>query len=414
MNTQNAFTRGTTLIETILQKMIGLNVKRRSVIIEILMLFLSFRGRINFVQLGRQGSLSERSYRNHFEKEFDWMTFNAEVINSSISSELFIGFDPSYISKSGKKTPGLGYYYSGVACKYKRGLEIGNIAVIDRIQNTAYHLECVMTPTMVKVKKDGDECKTLVDHYAQVIINRKEKLQNLSSILVVDGYFAKRKFIDAISNDTEMEVICRLRDDANLQYLYKGEKKGRGRPKKYDGKVNVKKIDKRRVKLKESNEQCRIYEVELYSVGLKRNIQLCYVEFLKENGDVNVIKLFFSTNMERPAEEILSYYRARFQMEFLFRDAKQFTGLQHCQARSKNKLNFHFNASLTSLNIAKRILRKDALPTERMSYSISDLKIKLQNRNIIYRIFSMYGIDRKLSKNIRKVQELISFGAIAA
>jgi len=342
------------------------------------------------------------------------MTFNTQVIDSISSTDLCIGFDPSYISKSGKQTPGLGYYYSGVAGKYKRGLEIANIAVIDRIQNTAYHLESVTTPSIPNDKKAGDESKTLVDHYAQILIDRKEKLLNISSILVVDGYFAKRKFIDAISNNTEMEVICRLRDDANLQYLYKGKTGGRGRPKKYDGKVNVKNLDKRRAKLKEANEQYRIYELEVYSVGLKRNIQLCYVEFLKENGDINVIKLFFSTNIERSAKDILSYYRSRFQMEFLFRDAKQFTGLQHCQARSENKLNFHFNASLTSLNIAKCILRKDTSPTQRISYSISDLKIRFQNRNIIYRIFSMYGIDRKLIKNIRKVQELISFGAIAA
>jgi len=414
MNTQNAFTRGTTLVETILQKMVGLNVRRRSAITEILMLFLSFRGRINFLQLGRQGVLTERSYRNHFEKEFDWMAFNAQVINSSSTSDLCIGFDPSYISKSGKKTPGLGYYYSGVAGMYKRGLEIGNIAVIDRIQNTAYHLESVMTPVIVNDEKDGGQPKTLVDHYAQVLIDRKDELQKISSKLVVDGYFAKRKFINAIINNTQMEVICRLRDDANLQYLYKGVQGGRGRPKKYDGKVNVKKIDKRRAKLIEPNEQYRIYELAVYSVGLKRNIQLCYVEFLKENGDVNVIKLFFSTNIERPANEVFSNYRARFQMEFLFRDAKQFTGLQHCQARSENKLNFHFNASLTSLNIAKCVLRKDASRTDRMSYSVNDLKIRFQNRNIIYRIFNMYGIDRKLMKNIRKVQELISYGAIAA
>jgi len=245
MTTQNAFTRGTNLIDTILQKMGGQNVRRRSAIIEILILFLSFRGRINFLQLGRQGVLTERSYRKHFEKDFDWMAFNIQVIDSVKSSEVFIAFDPSYIRKSGKKTPGLGYYYSGVAGKYKRGLEIGNIAVIDRIQNTAYHLESVMTPVIVEDKKAGDESKTLVDHYAQVLIDRKDELLKISGILVVDGYFAKRKFVDAISNDTEMEVICRLRDDANLQYLYKGVKGGRGRPKKYDGKVNVKKIDKR-------------------------------------------------------------------------------------------------------------------------------------------------------------------------
>jgi len=36
-----------------------------------------------------------------------------------------------------------------------------------------------------------------------------------------------------------------------------------------------------------------------------------------------------------------------------FRDAKQFTGLNHCQARSQKALNFHFNASMTALNLMK-------------------------------------------------------------
>ena len=52
-------------------------------------------------------------------------------------------------------------------------------------------------------------------------------------------------------------------------------------------------------------------------------------------------------------------------MEFLFRDAKQFTGLQHCQARSESKLNFHFNASLyfswSSLNTIEQLKLKISL-----------------------------------------------------
>jgi IS4 transposase len=52
------------------------------------------------------------------------------------------------------------------------------------------------------------------------------------------------------------------------------------------------------------------------------------------------------------ALKIIDYYRFRFQIEFLFRDAKQFTGLNHCQSRSKEKLNFHFNLSLAAINMA--------------------------------------------------------------
>ncbi len=53
------------------------------------------------------------------------------------------------------------------------------------------------------------------------------------------------------------------------------------------------------------------------------------------------------------AKEIIDYYRTRFQIEFCYRDSKQFTGLTDSQSRDLNKLHFHFNASLTSVNPAK-------------------------------------------------------------
>jgi len=51
----------------------------------------------------------------------------------------------------------------------------------------------------------------------------------------------------------------------------------------------------------------------------------------------------------------VKYYQLRFQIEFLFRDAKQFAGLNHCQARNQHKLDFHFNMSLAAVNLAKVI-----------------------------------------------------------
>jgi hypothetical protein len=415
MITQDAFTKGKSLIDTILQKMVGLHARRTKAIKEILMLFLSFRGRINFEQMGRQGNLTEKSYRLHFEKAFDWMTFNGELISTACSDELCIGFDPSYISKSGKNTPGLGYYFSGVAGSYKRGLEIGNLAVIDIKQNTAYHLKSTTTPTQVsrKQRKQGDP--TLVDHYLNTILESKEELQKISHILLVDGYFAKRKFIAGITNQSELEVISRFRDDANLRYLYKGEKNpGKGRPKQYHGKMDTKNLDKRRAKLVEKTDEYRVYEIIVNSVGLKMNIKLCYVEFLDKKGEIKTIKMFFSTNCQRSGLQIFKYYRSRFQMEFIFRDAKQYCGLENCQARSENKLDFHFNASLTSVNVAKITLRSGAETTQPMSYSINDLKVKFQNYKLIKRIFCIFGLDHKLIKIDRRYDQIVNYGTIAA
>ena len=63
--------------------------------------------------------------------------------------------------------------------------------------------------------------------------------------------------------------------------------------------------------------------------------------------------LLFSTDIHLPPEQIITYYQARFQIEFVFRDAKQFTALADCQSPHPQRLDFHFNASLTSLNLAK-------------------------------------------------------------
>jgi Transposase DDE domain len=67
--------------------------------------------------------------------------------------------------------------------------------------------------------------------------------------------------------------------------------------------------------------------------------------------------------LEQSDQQILTYYQLRFQIEFIFRDAKQFTGLTHCQAQSDEKLDFHFNLSLAALNVVnvQKILDSNAL-----------------------------------------------------
>ena len=72
-------------------------------------------------------------------------------------------------------------------------------------------------------------------------------------------------------------------------------------------------------------------------------------------------KIYFSTDLDMEARDIIEYYRTRFQIEFCFRDAKQFTGLNHSQARDLHKLDFAFNASLASVNVAK-VLRSEYYP----------------------------------------------------
>ena len=74
-------------------------------------LFMAIPDRINFLQLGRYGRFSEQTYRNLFEHEtFDWFAFNGSIISKHLTGKRkAIAIDPSYIPKSGKKTPWIGY-----------------------------------------------------------------------------------------------------------------------------------------------------------------------------------------------------------------------------------------------------------------------------------------------------------------
>jgi hypothetical protein len=117
-----------------------LNKSRKDFIISVLWHILSIKGRINFLQLGRFSPLCEQTYRNQFEKDFDFLSFNKQLINSAISSKCAVALDPSYIPKAGKATYGRGRYWSGVAGAAKWGLDLCGFAVVDIVKNTAVYI----------------------------------------------------------------------------------------------------------------------------------------------------------------------------------------------------------------------------------------------------------------------------------
>ena len=409
MTIQNAFTTGRSLIVAIILKMSDIGKVQTKFLEHILMLILSLRGKANFLQFTRYGYMNEKSYRNNFENDFDWSGFNKEFICMNCSDELIIGFDPSFIPKSGKKTPDIGYYYSGCKGGFDRGLEIGCFSIIDIKQNTAYHYRAVQT----KNKSSTDKENTLVDQYIEFFNTEAKMLSKTSKILVADAYFSKKKYVAAVVKEG-FEFISRLRDDANLRYVYNGLNSGRGRPKKYDGKVDTKNIDKRRLRRDYHDDQMTIYSGIVYSISLETRIKVAFVEYLDKNGQVKASAIFYSTNIQREGLQIVQYYRARYQMEFNFRDAKQHTGLTNCQSISKQKLEFHFNATLTAINIAKAIARKDVPTYQSCSVSIHDIKTELSNMLLMNLILSKYRNDPKFYKNPVDLAEILNFGKIAA
>jgi hypothetical protein len=383
----------------------GVNKWQYDFILEVLGLFLSIKGRLNFLQLSRYGTHNEQRYRRQFKKPFEFLSFNKELVAQHAGKHITIAFDPSYISKSGKATCGVGYYWSGVAGKTKWGLEISGIAAIDIDNHTAFHLEAVQTPNDL-------EPGCLVSHYAEVLIQRKQSLQCLSKYVVADAYFSKHSFVSKLF-DNGFEIVSRLRDDADLLYKYKGEQKtGKGRPKKYDGKVDYKNLKKQHVTVIEESSKNRVYQAIVYSKSLKRNINLVVVYTNKKGAWSH--KLYFCTDLELSAQFVLTYYQTRFQIEFTFRDAKQHTGLNQCQARCKNKLHFHFNMALTAINMAKITHWMPIAKEQRGAFSMANIKTVYHNELLLKRFFSVFAIKPNLTKNKEKIEQLLYYGTRAA
>ena len=125
----------------------------------------------------------------------------------------------------------------------------------------------------------------------------------------------------------------------NLRYLYTGVQNRRGRPRKYDGKVDLQ--DLTRLTFAETPVQLQVdlYTARVWQVSLSREIRVVYLVDRRAHNRVRTA-LLFSTDVEQDPKQIYQFYKLRFQIEFIFRDAKQFMGLRDCQARDLLKSDF--------------------------------------------------------------------------
>ena len=396
------------VLEALSVSKIKLNKCRCDFMIEIFMLYLSIPSKINFLQLGRYSSFGEQRFRRQFENGFDFFSFNKALSMPWIGTRNAVAFDPSFIHKSGKQTPGIGYFWSGCAGRTLKGIEILGLSVIDADTRLSFHLEAVQTPP-TNCLQDND--LSLIDWYAGAIKKHIEQILSITKYVVADAYFSKKNFVEQIW-ECSLHLVSKLRDDADLSYPSKEPKTGKkGRPKKYGGKVDVKNLNLEYFKQVENDKSLTAFSGIVYSKSLGRNILLVVEEFQIKGK--TIYRLLFSTDTEQAPIDVIDIYHTRFQMEFGFRDAKQFAGLENSQARSGNKLNFHFNTALTTVNIAK-IMQLSNPETRENSFSMATYKVLFHNALLISRFLRLFAINPNSIKNHQHIKELLYFGTLAA
>jgi len=380
---------------------------------ELFELIFSIQGRINYTNLARYSKYNESTFRRNFKKFFDWLNFNLQIMHLAgfrFSNQVIAAIDCSYISKSGKRTFGIDYFFSGVAGRNKKGLEVSLLSLIDVEKAKAWALDIIQTPANLS-KKQGDPSQyTRIDFYMEQILDLIPNLQQVV-YFVADGFYAKTKVFNTLTQNGK-HLITKLRPDANLRFLYKGtHPKGKKGPKtKYAGKVFWKKLDLRKWQSIGSDykfERLKIYSIILNSPYFKRNFRIVLVL----NSKTNKYVLLASTDLNLDPRSIVQYYQLRFKIEFLFRDAKQFTGLNHSQARDDQSLDFHFSMSMAAVNLAHLTLICDSTIN-----SMNSLVRKAYNTRLVNWLFSQLSSEANfniiLDTNSPQLETVLNFGSL--
>jgi hypothetical protein len=394
------------VVKSVLRNMSSVKLPQRKFITLLLLVLVVFQGKANFRNLSRYCVMHEKRFSRWYRQKFDFVSFNEALLQHELpeKTERIAVIDASFMRKSGKNTEGLGWFYHSQSNKAVQGLEMSLIGLVDIKANTAYSLDARQTVD----SNDG----TRVDTYGAQIVQLAPKLKAMGiRHLAADAFYSKLKCINAVCG-SGLDLVGKLRCDAALQWPYEGTYSGVGRPRLYDGKVDFYADVKRFDSHGQLDDGTEVYSKIVHANAFKRKVKVVLLRWNKSGREGHA--LLFSTDLQLNAMKIIAYYKARFQIEFLFRDGKQHTGLMDCQARSKEAIHTHINASLTALNLLKlqdRQSKKTDAPTV---ISIASWRRKKFNQNLMDRLFSRLDLNRNCKKVDKIYHEFSDYGAIAS
>jgi hypothetical protein len=178
-----------TIVNDILKQMPALGQPQRKFLATLFGTILVLRGRVNFRNLSRYCDYSARTIARQFREPFDWPDFPPHVLMTALDprSELVSAHDPSFLSKSGKQTFGLGHFFNGCASRAERGLEISTLAVLEVTRRCAFTLAAAQTPPG-EAATTAEQEETRVDFYTQQLRAPRHRLPPGITYPCVDGY----------------------------------------------------------------------------------------------------------------------------------------------------------------------------------------------------------------------------------
>lgn len=405
-------------------KVTAKNPQRRA-LKELFRVLLAFRGRATFTNLARFSSYHEQTFRRHFEKFFDWVGFNLMILRlRAHPQEPLIGvFDCSLLPKGGTETYGVDRFFSSQAGRSKRGLEVSLLGVVATESRRTTVLDVTQTPAGLSVPATKAATSyTRMDFYLEQVVDVLRRLDRPSRLAgpkapevpywVGDGNYARKKIFDGLEAEGR-HLITRLRSDARLRPAYRGpQRTGRGRKRQYGDQIRFDQIDPaggpeslsapmEAIGVLPDKPEVELFTGVLQSPNLKRWLRVVMLRG-RSTGDY---VLLASSDTAQSAEEVVRYYRLRYQLELRIRDGKQHGGLHHCQARDQEKIDFHVNLSMSAVNLGR-------WKGERTGLSLHSLRREAHVRFIATRILSHLALEAERLEKDEGLQQVLQTGRI--
>lgn len=394
------------LFESVLATVTNLPRPPRKFLCHLMRLLLMRPGHVTFRNLSRYSPYHEKTLARHFATSVDFVALNKAAITQVVppDHEQALVLEASFVPKSGQRTYGLARFWNGAHSRTEQGREISALGWLEVTDNGADALRMEQSPpTGPAPDQERTRIAIYLDQVTRVV--QPHALSPLRYV-VAEGYYSKQKFLAGVPA-LGRHQIGKWRREANLRSLYEGPPRpGPGRPKQYDGKVPWAELS-RFVQVASGDEGIVLYTQGVNYVQGQCNVRVVVVGETSTNRSA----VLFSTDINLAAARLYRYDKARFQIEFLFRDAKQFTGLTDCQARSQAKLAFHCTMSLLAVTFAKLEARQDA-HAQLPSFSMASLKRRSCNHHLMDRILTILAEGARRDKSSPEYERLCTYGTI--
>jgi putative transposase len=318
-------------------------------------------GRITMLEISRwtEAGGSYRTIQRWYHRKMLWLQILWIFFTSQLwkpGHDYIAAGDEVVFGKAGKETYGIGRFFSSLQNRVIPSLSFFVFSLIDVKERQSYPIQVVQMVKEKEEKKKKEKGKPAKAAKHAVgrpkgSKNKKKEKPLLSSellriqpvlqaflavvkgvlavhYLVMDGHFGNYPSAWMVLQ-TGLHFVSKLRHDAALYEPFTGKYCGHGPYPKYGDKVDVRKMKKKYLKsdTKKNGIRTQVYQAILLNKEFVFSINVAIILKTNLSTHAQAHVILFSTDLKLAAEKITDYYSLRFQIEFNFRDAKQYWGL---------------------------------------------------------------------------------------